>query len=135
HAAGLWQFISETGRRYGLEVSPYVDERRDPIAATDAALAYLSDLYERFGSWYLAAAAYNSGENRVERVLRQRAGGQKGDDALFWKIDAYLPRETRDYVPLMLAAGHIGKDPNQYGFFGLEHQAPLAYDEVEVPGG
>ncbi|HSH46301.1 MAG TPA: LysM peptidoglycan-binding domain-containing protein, partial [Longimicrobiales bacterium] len=135
HAAGLWQFIAETGRRYGLEVSTYVDERRDPVAATTAALDYLSDLHERFGSWYLAAAGYNSGENRVERILRQRAGGRTGDDGLFWLIDGYLPRETRDYVPLMLAAAHIGKDPGSYGFHEVVLQAPLAFDEVEVEGG
>lgn len=135
HASGIWQFIAETGRRYGLEVSTYVDERRDPVKSTDAALDYLSDLYDRFGSWYLAAAGYNSGENRVERILRQRAGGQKGDDALYWRIAPFLPRETRDYVPLMLAAGYIGKDPNGHGFHGLEHQAPLAFDMVEVQGG
>jgi hypothetical protein len=133
-AVGLWQFIAETGRRYGLEVSTYVDERRDPLKSTDAALDYLTDLHDRFGSWYLAAAGYNSGENRVERILRQRAGGQKGDDALYWRIASHLPRETRDYVPLMLAAGHIGKDPNAYGFYGIEHQAPLAFDRVEVGG-
>jgi membrane-bound lytic murein transglycosylase D len=135
HASGIWQFIAETGRRYGLEVSSYVDERRDPVKSTDAALDYLSDLYDRFGSWYLAAAGYNSGENRVERILRERAGGQKGDDALYWRIASFLPRETRDYVPLMLAAGYIGKDPNGHGFHGLEHQAPLAFDRVEVQGG
>ena len=135
HAAGLWQFISETGRRYGLEVSTYVDERRDPLAATDAALDYLGDLHERFGSWYLAAAGYNSGENRVERILRQRLNGQKGSDHLFWRIDEYLPRETRDYVPLMLAAAYIGKDPDAYGFSGVQHQDPLTFDVVDVPGG
>lgn len=134
-AAGLWQFIAETGRRYGLEVSAYVDERRDPIKSTRAALDYLQELYERFGSWYLAAAAYNTGENRVERVLRQRAGGARGDDALFWKIARYLPRETRDYVPLMLAAGHVAKEPEKYGFRGLNYHEPLAFEEVEVPAG
>lgn len=135
HAAGMWQFISETGRRYGLEVSSYVDERRDPVKATEAALDYLEDLYDRFGSWYLAAAGYNSGENRVERILRQRAGGQKGDDNLFWVIDQHLPRETRDYVPLMLAAAYIGKNPGQYGFHEVVLQAPLRYEETVVPGG
>jgi membrane-bound lytic murein transglycosylase D len=134
-AVGLWQFIAETGRRYGLEVSAYVDERRDPVKSTEAALDYLTYLHNRFGSWYLAAAGYNSGENRVDRILRQRAGGQRGDDALYWRIASYLPRETRDYVPLMLAAGHIGKDPNAYGFYGIEHQAPLAFDRVEIGGG
>jgi membrane-bound lytic murein transglycosylase D len=135
HASGMWQFISETGQRYGLDVNGFVDERRDPVKATDAALDYLEELYDRFGSWYLAAAAYNSGENRVDRILRQRAGGQKGSDDLFWRIDEYLPRETRDYVPLMLAAAHIGKDPGRYGFHEVVLQAPLRYEEVEVPGG
>lgn len=133
HASGLWQFIAETGRRYGLEVSQYVDERRDPIKSTTAALDYLEDLYARFGSWYLAAAAYNSGENRVERILNQRAGGRRGDDALFWRIAPYLPRETRDFVPLMLAAGFVAKHPEAYGFTDLEYHPPLRFDVVEVP--
>jgi membrane-bound lytic murein transglycosylase D len=135
HAVGIWQFIAETGRRYGLEVSSQVDERRDPVKATDAALDYLEELYRRFGSWYLAAAAYNSGENRVARILRERADGARGDDELYWKIAPYLPRETRDYVPLMLAAGHIGKEPEKYGFTGLQPHEPLAFEAVRVPGG
>ena len=133
-ASGMWQFIAETGKRYGLEVSNEVDERRDPIKSTSAALDYLQDLYGRFGSWYLAAAAYNSGENRVERILRERAGGAKGADSLFWKIAPYLPRETRDYVPLMLAAAHIGKEPAKYGFNELNYQDELQFDVVWVPG-
>lgn len=135
HASGMWQFIAETGRRYGLEVTPFVDERRDPVRATEAALDYLTDLHERFGSWYLAAAGYNSGENRVDRILRQRMDGQKGRESLFWMIDEHLPRETRDYVPLMLAAAHIGKDPARYGFHEIALEAPLEYDEIVVPGG
>jgi membrane-bound lytic murein transglycosylase D len=134
-AAGMWQFIEETGRRYGLKVTPYVDERRDPVKSTDAALRYLQDLHGRFGSWYLAAAAYNSGENRVERLLRQHAGNARGDETLYWKISPHLPRETQDYVPLMLAAGHIGKEPRRYGFRKVRYQAPLAYDTVRAPGG
>jgi len=133
-AVGIWQFIAETGQRYGLEVSDEVDERRDPIKATHAALSYLEDLYDRFGSWYLAAAAYNTGENRVDRILRERAGGARGSDSLFWKIAPYLPQETRDYVPLMLAAGHIAKSPADFGFDGLEFQEPLAFETVWVPG-
>lgn len=137
HAAaqGMWQFIAETGRRYGLEVSRDLDERNDPVKATDAALDYLQELHERFGSWYLAAAAYNTGENRVERILNERADGRKGDEDLFWLIAPHLPRETRDYVPLMLAMGHIAKDPEAFGFFGVEPMAPLSYDEVTVPAG
>jgi membrane-bound lytic murein transglycosylase D len=133
-ASGMWQFIAETGKRYGLEVGTDIDERRDPVKSTSAALDYLQDLYGRFGSWYLAAAAYNTGENRVERILRERAGGAKGDDSLFWTIASFLPRETRDYVPLMLAAAHIGKEPAKYGFPELNYQEPFEFDVVWVPG-
>jgi membrane-bound lytic murein transglycosylase D len=134
-AVGLWQFIAETGRRYGLEVSAYVDERRDPVKATTAALDYLEYLYGRFGSWYLAAAGYNSGENRVGRIMQEMTGSERGTDADYWRIARRLPRETRDYVPLMLAAGFIGKNPNAHGFYGIRHQAPLMFDRVEVAGG
>src|SRR5688500_257825 len=78
HASGLWQFIPETGGRYGLEVNRAVDERRDPVESTDAALRYLGRLYKRFGSWYLAAAAYNTGENRVGRIMREEKGRERG---------------------------------------------------------
>jgi len=135
-AAGLWQFIEETGERHGLEVTEYVDERRDPLAATDAALDYLSKLNKRFGgSWYLAAAGYNTGENRVERIVREKAGGRFGDESVFWQISKHLPSETRDYVPVMLAMGHIGKDPAKYGFGNLQMQEPLQFEEMKVPGG
>jgi membrane-bound lytic murein transglycosylase D len=135
-AAGLWQFIEETGERHGLEVSKYVDERRDPLAATDAALDYLKKLNDRFGgSWYLAAAGYNTGENRVERIVREKAGGRFGDEEVFWEIASSLPSETRDYVPVMLAMGHIGKDPAKYGFTDLQPQEPLVFEELKVAGG
>jgi membrane-bound lytic murein transglycosylase D len=135
NAIGLWQFIEETGRRYGLQVTPYLDERRDPVKATDAALTYLQELYSRFGSWYLAAAAYNTGENRVERILRERVGSARGEEELYWQISPFLPRETRDYVPLMLAAGHVGKEPERYGFEDLDYHPLLAFDTVQAPGG
>jgi peptidoglycan lytic transglycosylase D len=135
-AAGLWQFIAETGKRHGLEVSEYVDERRDPVAATDAALDYLKQLNDRFGgSWYLAAAGYNTGENRVERIVNERAGGRLGEESVFWDIEQHLPSETRDYVPLMLAMGHIGKNPTKYAFDDVQLQKPYSYKEVSVPGG
>ncbi|HET9440482.1 MAG TPA: lytic transglycosylase domain-containing protein [Longimicrobiales bacterium] len=135
-AAGMWQFIEETGERHGLEVSQYVDERRDPIASTDAALDYLKKLNDRFeGSWYLAAAGYNTGENRVERIVREQAGGRFGDESVYWEISGNLPKETRDYVPVMLAMGHIGKDPAKYGFADLEPQQPLQFEELKVAGG
>ena len=134
-AVGLWQFIAETGKRYGLDVNSYVDERRDPIESTDAALDYLQELYDRFGSWYLAAAAYNTGENRVARIMRNQTGRERGRDQDFWNIAHLLPSETRNYVPLMLAAGHIGKEPEKFGFIGVQYQEPLSYTNVTVPGG
>jgi membrane-bound lytic murein transglycosylase D len=115
-AGGLWQFIAETGQRYGLTVNKRVDERNHPDKATDAALAYLTDLHERFGSWYLAAAAYNTGENRVGRIMREVTGKERGTDADYYRISSRLPRETRDYVPMMIAAARISKDPAKYGF-------------------
>jgi membrane-bound lytic murein transglycosylase D len=117
-AGGLWQFISETGQRYGLTVNKRVDERNNPEKATEAALAYLSDLHERFGSWYLAAAAYNTGENRVGRIMRTVTGKERGTDADYYRISPRLPRETRDYVPMMIAAARIAKEPAKYGFAG-----------------
>lgn len=115
-AGGLWQFISETGKRYGLTVNKKVDERNHPDKATDAALSYLSDLHDRFGSWYLAAAAYNTGENRVGRIMREMTGSEKGTDRDYYRISPRLPRETQDYVPMMIAAARISKDPAKYGF-------------------
>ncbi len=128
-AVGLWQFISSTGRNYDLQISYWVDERRDPILATKAAAAHLKDLYDEFGSWYLAAAAYNGGPNRVRRSIR-RSGS---DD--FWTLSRrrYFRRETRNYVPKLIAAALIAKQPAHYGFFDIKHAEPLAYDVVQVP--
>jgi membrane-bound lytic murein transglycosylase D len=134
-AAGIWQFIEPTGERYGLEVSRYVDERRDPVKATAAALTYLQELHDRFDSWFLAAASYNTGENRVGRIMEEVTGSERGSDQDYWKISDRLPRETRDYVPLMVAAGHIAKDPRGFGFPELQFQDPLRFDVVRVPGG
>ena len=124
-AGGLWQFISETGQRYGLTVNKRVDERNHPDKATDAALSYLADLHDRFGSWYLAAAAYNTGENRVGRLMRQVTGQEKGTDADYYRISGLLPRETREYVPMMIAAARIAKEPAKYGF-GEEQEIAMA---------
>jgi peptidoglycan lytic transglycosylase D len=117
-ASGLWQFIGETGRRYGLTVNRKVDERNNPAKATDAALSYLTDLHDRFGSWYLAAAAYNTGENRVGRIMREMTGSERGTDADYYKIASRLPQETQDYVPKLIAAARIAKEPAKYGFGG-----------------
>ena len=135
HAAGIWQFIQPTGERYGLEVSDFVDERRDPVKATAAALTYLEELNERFDSWFLAAASYNTGENRVGRIMTSTFGSEKGSDENYWSIGEKLPRETRDYVPLMIAAGHIAKNPGSHGFPELNFQEPLRFDVVPVPSG
>jgi membrane-bound lytic murein transglycosylase D len=132
HASGLWQFIQATGRRYGLEVNRAVDERNDPEKATDAALEYLQDLHRQFGSWYLAAAAYNSGEGRVARVMKQVTGSTRGNERSYYRIRSRLPRETRDYVPLMVAAARIAKEPAAYGFDHVVTGEPLRYDVVEV---
>jgi membrane-bound lytic murein transglycosylase D len=132
-AVGLWQFIEDTGKRYGLRVDSYVDERKHPEKSTDAALSYLEDLHDQFGSWYLAAAAYNTGEGRVARVMRQVTGKEKGRDADFWRIRRRLPSETREYVPLMVAAALIGKEPHKYGLGGVQRWMPLEHDEVQVP--
>jgi membrane-bound lytic murein transglycosylase D len=131
-ASGLWQFIEETGERYGLEVNRAVDERNDPIKATDAALTYLQEMHDRFDSWYLAAASYNTGENRVGRIMREETGSEKGTEQSYYQIWDRLPKETRDYVPLMIAAARISKDPARYGFAQVQRDAPLRYDEVVV---
>jgi peptidoglycan lytic transglycosylase D len=115
-ALGLWQFMGATARRYGLAVRRGVDERTDPVKSTDAALAYLSALHDRFGSWYLAAAAYNSGEGTVARALRRAGTKASGSDSDFFRIANHLPRETREYVPKLVAAARIGKEREKYGF-------------------
>jgi len=115
-AVGLWQFMSATARQFGLAVRGKVDERKDPAKATDAALAYLDQLHDRFGSWYLAAAAYNSGQGTVSKALRKVTGRTTGTDADFFRILPRLPKETQDYVPKLIATARVGSDPARYGF-------------------
>jgi membrane-bound lytic murein transglycosylase D len=132
-AVGLWQFLRATGREYGLDVDRAVDERRDPVKATEAGLDYLQRLHDRFGSWYLAMAAYNGGQNRVARIMRQTLGREKArSEQDYYRILSRLPRETQDYVPLIIAAGRIAKDPEAYGFRPMELQ-PAAWEEVTFP--
>jgi membrane-bound lytic murein transglycosylase MltF len=114
-ALGLWQFMTSTARQFGLKVHGRVDERRDPARATDAALAYLSSLHDELGSWYLAAAAYNSGPGTVIKALRRVTGKSEGSDEDFFKILPHLPKETQDYVPKLIAAARIGNAPERYG--------------------
>ncbi len=126
-ARGLWQFITGTGKLYGLRQDYWLDDRFDPEKATRAAARHLKDLYDEFGDWYLAMAAYNAGPRRIERAVR-RSGNRD-----FWTLaqKRYLPRETRSYVPLILAATIIGKNPEAYGFTRPPGTA-LEYDVAEL---
>ena len=127
-AKGLWQFMASTARRYGLRVDPWVDERLDPEKATGAAAAYFRDLHGIFGSWTLAQAAYNAGEMKVLRALRE--SGSKD----FWPLTrtSLLKRETKDFVPQIQAAVMIGRDPERYGF-EIKELEPTAVAHVAVP--
>jgi len=133
-ASGMWQFMGPTAQQFGLRIDEYVDERRDPIRATDAALDYLQALHHQFGSWYLAAAAYNAGPGRVSRALKAHAGEQTGEEELYWEIIEHLPRETRAYVPKILALVVLGQAAEEYGF-DVERANPVEYDRVWAPGG
>ena len=119
-ACGMWQFIKGTGVRYGLVIDGGIDERRDPVKSTHAAARYLLDLYKQFGSWYLAAASYNCGERRVQKELN------KGNHENFWELsaDKCLPSETKNYVPQMIAATIIAKNPEKFGFKDIPYQQP-----------
>jgi membrane-bound lytic murein transglycosylase D len=129
HARGIFQFISATGRRYGLRVDYWVDERSDPEKSAHAAAAYMKDLYEEFGDWYLALAAYNAGEGTVRRAIR-REGTRD-----FWQLakGRNLRRETKNHVPAILAATVLSKEPEKYGL-SYTPMAPLSYDTVHVDG-
>jgi peptidoglycan lytic transglycosylase D len=133
-AVGMWQFMASTARLYGLTVDPWVDERRDPFKATEAAVNYLADLRERLGSVYLAAAAYNAGVGRIERGIGRLPGEPDSvDDRTFFQLSdhRYLRRETRDYVPKLIAASLIAKQPLRYGF-ETQSLPPLLFDEITV---
>lgn len=137
-AVGMWQFMAATGRGYGLQIDAWVDERRDPFKATDAAVRHLDDLVDRLGSVYLAAAAYNAGAGRIEREIRRLPGGGEAeavDDQTFFEISdrRNIRRETRDYVPKLIAAALIAKQPARYGFTDVQRLSPLVFDEVSVP--
>jgi membrane-bound lytic murein transglycosylase D len=125
-AHGMWQFIASTGRHYGLEIGALVDERRDPVRSTEAAVAYLADLHADFADWHLALAAYNSGAGNVRRAIR-RSGSRD-----FWVLRRYLPRETRNYVPAFIASVIVANQPS---LFDLPAPQPTEwrFDEITVP--
>ncbi len=130
-AVGLWQFMKGTGRQYGLAVDNYVDERRDAIKSTKAAVTYLKDLYNEFGDWYLAVAAYNGGPGTLRKAVRRA----KSTD--FWVIaqKKSLRLETKRYVPKLIAAILIAKEPEKYGFTDIVYEKPLVFDELLVGPG
>jgi len=123
-AVGLWQFIYSTGKIYGLNRNQWIDERRDPVKATKAAAKHLNDLYKISDDWNIVMAAYNSGQNRVVRQLKNV------ENLEFW--DMQLPRETRNYVPSFMAAVVISKEPEIFGFDNIEKDPPFEFDTVEV---
>ncbi|MBK6723381.1 MAG: transglycosylase SLT domain-containing protein [Acidobacteria bacterium] len=126
-ASGLWQFIPGTGDRYGLKRNAYVDERNSLDEATRASARYLKFLFNRYGNWELAMAGYNCGEGNVDKAIR-RAGV-----ANFWQAYPYLPKETRDYVPNILAVILVANNPSEYGFGHVRPAAPMQYDRIRVP--
>ncbi len=128
-AVGYWQFIRGTGKRYSLDINKMVDERRDPVLATQAAAEYFRDLYSIFNSWYLSMAAYNVGEGRVIKAVRK----YKTKD--FWELSQNrraLPTETDNYVPKYIAAKLIAKNPDKYGFEGIDYMTPIEFDHVTL---
>lgn len=129
-AVGPWQFMPYTGRRYGLEVDFFIDERRDPLKATVAASMYLRDLYDRFGAWELAMAGYNAGEGKISRAIRRYKTKN------FWKIikGRYLKAETKNYVPKIMALAIIGKNLSSFGFNEVEFEKALDFEEIIVKG-
>lgn len=127
-AAGPWQFIASTAKRYGLTIDWWKDERRDPVKSTEAAASYLKDLYGMFGSWNLAMAAYNAGEGKIQSAIRK----SRADD--YWDLldTKHIKDETKQYVPNFIAANLIARNPEDFGFNDIEYKEPLSYDEVEL---
>jgi membrane-bound lytic murein transglycosylase D len=127
-ATGMWQFVRDRGREYGLQQTPFTDERLDPEKATRAAARHLKDLYNQFGDWYLAMAAYNCGPGCVDKAV-QRTGY-----ADYWQLVKLgaLPRETSNYVPLIVAMTIAAKNPKDYGLDQVRYDDPLEYENVEL---
>lgn len=126
-ATGIWQFMHGTGKLYGLEVNTFIDDRRDPYKATDAAARHLRDLYNMFGDWGLAISAYNCGAGNVRKAIA-RSGGKH----TFWEVSPYLPGETQNYFPLYIGAFYLMKYHNEYGIKAAEIAIPSAVDTIMV---
>ncbi|HXZ39162.1 MAG TPA: transglycosylase SLT domain-containing protein [Terriglobales bacterium] len=127
-ARGMWQFMANRARGYGLERSWWVDERQDPEKATRAAAHHLKDLYDQFGDWYLAMAAYNSGPGTVQNAVKRTGYAD------YWELYRrnVLPKETRNYVPIILAVTIMAKNPLQYGLEDVIPEKPVPYDGVKI---
>jgi len=124
-AAGLWQFMPATGKKYGLEVNSLIDERMDPIRSTEAACRFLKSLYGIFGDWNLVIAAYNCGPGNVNKAIH-RAGGKRD----FWSIYPFLPKETRGYLPLFIAASYAMNYADLHGICPAEPLMTMASDTI-----
>jgi membrane-bound lytic murein transglycosylase D len=126
-AGGFWQFMLSTGKVYGLEINSLVDERCDPVKSTEAACRYFKEMYDTYGDWHLALASFNCGPGNVHKAIR-RSGGKKD----FWEIYPFLPRETRSYVPLFIAANYIMNYYEAHNICPVKAGLPLATDTVMV---
>jgi membrane-bound lytic murein transglycosylase D len=131
-AVGMWQFMAATAGGLGMQVTPLLDERRDPARSTEAAIAFLTSLHEEFGSWFMVLAAYNGGPNRMRRIVDRYAPGVEPSDSLFWALRAHFPPETRDFVPKLFGAAIVAADPGAHGHEAAVHE-PFRYDLVSVP--
>ncbi|QWR77446.1 lytic transglycosylase domain-containing protein [Candidatus Magnetomonas plexicatena] len=128
NAVGPWQFMEQTARKYNLKINRWVDERRDPVKSTHAASDYLKFLYDRYGSWNLALAAYNAGEGRIDKAMK------RANTDSFWSLAEtnHIAKETKQYVPKFLAAKEIAAEPAKYGFDEFENAEPIDYDVVYI---
>jgi membrane-bound lytic murein transglycosylase D len=126
-ASGLWQFMHGTAKMYGLEINSYIDERNDPIKSTDAAARYLRDLYAIYGDWHIVIAAYNCGPGNVNKAVR-RSGGKQG----YWEIYSRLPKETRGYIPIFIAANYVMNYAKEYNLYPVQPTFKILTDTIII---
>ncbi len=132
-AVGMWQFMAATAQDFGIEVSPHIDDRRDPFVSTEAAADYLLRLREEFGSWFLALAAYNAGPERINGLLEKYLPDVEPSDAVYWALREVLPEETADFVPNLLGAIIVASDPAGYGY-EVPTLEPFLYEPIPIRG-
>lgn len=129
-AVGLWQFMAPTARDFGIEVTPLIDDRRDPFVSTAAAAAYLDQLHEKYASWFLALAAYNAGPDRIDGIIERYLPGVEPSDAVYWALREVLPKETAAFVPNFIGAAIVASDPVAHGY---DDPPPVHFDFDRVP--